>query len=178
MDLEIARARQIDGWMTDGELGWLAEQASRSRVIIEVGSFKGRSTRALADNLASALEGPRQGVVYAVDPWRKMGGVRRAFERNLADHIAAGRVNRWAMTFERAFSALRGVRADLVFIDDSHEYELVEKHIALSREVIRPGGIISGHDYHRKNFPGVTRAVDEAFPGSVSRCRSIWWVKP
>ena len=174
--LDIARALTIHGWMDREELVWLAEHASFSRVVVEVGSFKGRSTRVLADNVASALGDGAKGVIYAIDPWKHMGGVRRNFEANLQDHIRAGRVSTWAMTFEAAFPTLRGLTADLVFIDDDHVYESVRRHIELGRHLVRPGGILSGHDYHRASWPGVTRAVDEAFPAGVSVCGSIWWV--
>src|ERR1017187_3971395 len=59
--MQLTRARTIFGWMLDNELQWLAEQASTHRNILEVGSFMGRSTRALADNTL--------GTVTAVDTW-------------------------------------------------------------------------------------------------------------
>lgn len=53
--------------------------------------------------------------------------------------------------------------ADFVFIDAGHSYGAVKQDIADWRPKVRAGGWFGGHDYHAK-FPGVIRAVDEAFP--------------
>src|SRR5258708_38660332 len=47
--------------MSEAELTWLAEQAACHKVIVEVGSYLGRSTRALGDHTT--------GIVYAIDDW-------------------------------------------------------------------------------------------------------------
>jgi len=57
--LDLARARAITGWMADDELLWLARVARGCQRIVEVGSYQGRSTRALADHCP--------GVVFCVD---------------------------------------------------------------------------------------------------------------
>src|SRR5262245_34583599 len=62
----ITRAVGIPGYMNIPALEWLAEQAQTHRVIVELGSFCGRSTRVLADNTP--------GIVYAIDDW---SGVRK-----------------------------------------------------------------------------------------------------
>lgn len=48
---------------------------------------------------------------------------------------------------------------DIVFIDGFHEYETVKWEIAHYSTIIRPNGILSGHDYNV--FADVTMAVDE-----------------
>lgn len=181
--------------MSHRELTWLAQQASRAKTIIEIGSFQGRSTRALADHC--------RGVVYAVDPWvdyrgpdgsiakwqakwlKKHGGanwpnIHAAFCEQLADHLASGRVVAIQATSADAVSQIRervGPRgADLVFIDGDHEYPSVRQDITLYRGFVRRGGILAGHDYSNKSWPGVVRAVTEAFGRPAIRCDSIWGV--
>lgn len=50
---------------------------------------------------------------------------------------------------------------DLVFIDGDHSYEAVMADIAAWQPLVRPGGVLAGHDY---GTFGVTQAVRECFP--------------
>src|SRR5215467_12420466 len=59
--MNIDVAREIDGWMSENELRFLAHNASKYNLILEAGCYKGRSTRAMADNT--------NGVIFAIDPW-------------------------------------------------------------------------------------------------------------
>lgn len=162
--VDISAALTIGGWMSEDELLWLATQASSHLNIVEFGSFHGRSAKAMADNLCPG------GHIWCVDPW--MGNykynnyvdvpidtyVMPHFLENLKEHIKAGRV-----TPVRAFSYNLSLptRVDMVFIDGDHRYETVVKDIKKAYELLKPGGIISGHDYGEKNWPGVKKAVDE-----------------
>jgi cephalosporin hydroxylase len=185
--INLTAALAIEGFMNWGELAWLADQATRARIIIEIGSFQGRSTRALADHCP--------GRVFAVDPWNDYVNddgsqaawiikdhdwptVRANFNRNLADHLASGRVvavPHPSVEARPLFHWCKG--ADLIFIDGDHRYEAVLADIDTYRSLVRSGGILSGHDWGRKDWPGVQRAVVERF-SAVEHCKSIWWVRP
>lgn len=188
--VRLARAAAIPGWMSEAELHWLSDHAVGARTIIEIGSFCGRSTRALADHCS--------GVVYAIDPWAgycnddgtqarwiletSAGGwtqIAAAFQRNLADHLASGRVIALRESSETALARLLAdpsvALADLVFIDGDHRYDQVRRDIEAARPLLRPGGVLSGHDLHHRDWPGVAQAVAELCPG-YQQCDSIWWV--
>lgn len=62
--------------------------------------------------------------------------------------------------------ASRLMKIDLVFLDGSHEYEDVKWECENYSYLIKPGGILSGHDYNI--FEGVNKAVDE-FAGKVGK---------
>jgi predicted O-methyltransferase YrrM len=174
--LVLTHALEVDGWMTPGELAWLAEAARDASLIIEVGAWKGRSTLALAENT--------RGVIQVVDPWIRSDGTSdlpssgfEEFQRNLAPFIARN------LTFSREDS-LSWVRrsgthsvADLIFLDGDHTYAHLRREIAAFYGLVRTGGILAGHDYWNASLPDVTRAVDEAFPQGVNRFESIWWVR-
>ena len=175
--VDISKASKLQGWMTEGELTWLATKALQCKTIVEFGSFKGRSTRALADNT--------DGTVYAVDPWNgdypsRVGApvidintyVLPEFKQNLRDHIDSGRV-----IPVRAFS--RGFKldfpVDMVFIDGDHNYDAVKDDIIHAFSMVRPGGIISGHDYNNEGWPDVNIAVHEILGNNIEHEEMIWW---
>ena len=87
------------------------------------------------------------------------------------------------VTSERASPSYDNGYFDLAFIDALHDEESIERDIHLWTPKVRSwGGIICGHDYDNKRFPGVKIAVDrfygeenvETFP--VRACK-VWVVR-
>jgi hypothetical protein len=171
--MNITKAKSIIGWMSEPELEILAKFAEQSKLIFEIGSYFGRSTRALADNTS--------GVVHAIDSWEATNYngdgnpaydsniiTYNVFRCNLWDHIQSCKVIVNPVNWEDYRS---GLRPDLIFIDGDHRYEYVKHDIYKAFDYITSGGIVAGHDY---NWPGVNRAVNEIFP-KVNVKESIWW---
>lgn len=172
--MQIAKALSIQGWMQPAELLWLAEQASQHKAIVEIGSYMGRSTRALAENT--------RGMVWAIDDFI---GPRE---------IQVDRRDRIFDTFLENMAGLEGrlnvIRADhrklppldfcpdMVFIDGAHEYEAVKADIEFWVHHLAPQGLLCGHDY--TFIDGVRQAVDEVLPqAEVVPGTSIWfWGMP
>jgi predicted O-methyltransferase YrrM len=177
---DISRAMLIPGWMSPAELQWLAEAAKQHQCIVELGSHLGRSTRALADNTA--------GTVYAIDDWK---GPRQfkdgtpntqweevahklllAFQKNLAAHIASGKVVPIQTDHAEAITKFPGVMPDMVFIDGDHDYEPVVRDISLWKDIMAPGGLLCGHD---TDWDGVARAVKDTLPGAENVPDTMIW---
>jgi hypothetical protein len=171
--VDISRALPITGWMSPGELLWLANAAIKHPLIVEFGSYYGRSTRALGDNC--------KGRVWAVDPWNGeypnvIGNAiveintfcYPQFCKNLGDLISSGRV-----VPHRGFSwgFHLPYQVDMVFIDGDHRYETVLRDIDKAFELLRPGGLISGHDY---SWDTVRQAVTVKL-GQVEVMETIWF---
>ena len=67
---------------------------------------------------------------------------------------------------------------DFIFIDGNHAYEYVIEDIKTWLPKVKPGGLLSGHDYHVKGYNrsfGVTRAVEETFKKDFDFKRFVWW---
>lgn len=183
--LLLDRAKWLMGWMSIGELSFLAEIASElpeNSIIYEIGSFCGRSTRAIADNA------PEKCKIYCIDPWDYKidqwdfygnplepiivdGFTHEQFCINLNDHIYSSKVrpvrHKWS-------DFTPNVDADFIFIDGNHEYEEIKHDIQKALKYVKPNGIIAGHDY--PNFGGVRRAVDECFQKIEVR-ETIWCIR-
>lgn len=76
-----------------------------------------------------------------------------------------------SVTASRVFDANS---VDFVFIDDDHSYEAVKAGVSAWLPKIKPGGILSGHDY---NHPSVYKAVNEILQGVIPKGHSWFYRK-
>ena len=181
--LNFDRAVTIPGWMKPEELEWLAVQASRASVIAEIGSWQGRSTRAMADN--------SNAVIFAIDPfsdeaigypgWWKppvkhKDWLWHEFESNLREYIGK-RVIPVRMFSAYAYEHLepRGVKFDFVFIDGSHDFGHVTGDIQMFKKLLKPNGLLAGHDYNEPTCPEVAPAVNAQFQSIMLGPGTIWY---
>ncbi len=181
--IDLAKTLAIPGWTTPGELHWLAAWAGQSKVIVELGSWKGRSTRALADH---GLD-----IVYAIDSW---AGADEAIKKELDKRGADAVFKEFCANLDGVMHKVIPIRSathdaaemldhlracvDLLFIDAGHTYNEVKGDIERYAPLMRPGGVICGHDYANPEHPGVKQAVDELFGRVVQRIdHSIWCVR-
>ena len=160
---------EIPGWMKNGELNRLHDMAKDMASIVEVGSWKGRSTHALL----SACKG----TVFAIDHFQGSIGEEEAHAEAKTGDIYAEFMKNVGM-----FPNLQVVKAaslvaaqqiadksvDMVFLDGGHTYEEVKADIAAWEPKVTK--IICGHDY---SWPDVKRAVDERL-GAVEVYQSLW----
>jgi predicted O-methyltransferase YrrM len=167
--IDIARSLSIPGWMTETELYWLADQATRHHCIVEIGSYLGRSTYALAAHTP--------GIVIAIDDWlgpRDMKcdkeNLLARFEDNLAPFLRTGKTL-FFIANHRGW--IPDTCPDMVFIDGDHRYENVKADILMWKEKMMPDGLLCGHDFD--SCPGVAQAVKELLPGyDIVKDCDIW----
>ena len=126
--------------VTQDELRLLLPHAERARIIVEVGTFEGRTAAALAERTV--------GRVFAIDPFPpgRLGvcygeriarrHARRRRLRNVQFVTGLGHVV--AAAFEHP--------VDLLFIDADHSYDAVKRDWQAWRRHLRAGGIAAFHD--------------------------------
>jgi hypothetical protein len=68
-----------------------------------------------------------------------------------------------------------GIKADIIYIDASHEYEALKSDLLSYQPLLKDEGTIIGDDY-QNNWPGVTRAVNEFIKNPIIQ-GVVWYSK-
>lgn len=163
----IERVTGVEGWLSDGQAHRLWDAAQRvppGGTIVEIGSFRGRSTIVLAiasgadvDLIAIDPHGGGDRGPNEIAPDRDRGEADHvAFRRNL---LAAGVDQRVRHVREMSSQALPDVagRVDLLYIDGAHRYAPARDDIASWGARVPAGGTLLIHDSF--NAIGVTLAL-------------------
>lgn len=170
---------QVPGWLTDEE-GRALAYAARGKDVLEVGSYKGKSTIWMA-RVANS--------VSAVDTFDGRGTPRpedtlKEFANNLLRYNVTGQVKVYQGPAEEILTEVmyRPTRFQFAFIDGSHDFASVYRDVKLvTRYLDENGGMIGCHDYENETEPGVTAAVNKLmFEGyqRVAKIGTIIFIKP
>lgn len=149
---------------------------------VEVGVQRG--------NFAAHILANWPGMLYLVDPWRHLDNYRddanvgdveqeEIYKTAMRQCLAAtgGTEDRIRVYRELSLDAAKmfatlGIQFDFVYIDADHSYAAAKADIEAWLPLVRPGGILAGHDfvpdgeYSYGSF-GVKRAVTERFASDV-----------
>jgi predicted O-methyltransferase YrrM len=158
----------IDGWLGLDEAWALHEAArnclerTRAPVAVEIGSWKGRSTTAIATAFATG----RRGVLFAVDPHAGTATHARAgvtdtlaqLEHTIStvgvtDHVRVVRA-----PSATARTAFEPESVHLLFVDGSHRYDDVVHDTLAWQPQLAPGATVAFHDAVTRR--DVRRAID------------------
>jgi predicted O-methyltransferase YrrM len=168
----------VDGWLSYAEAVSLYELAKglppEHPVIVELGSWQGKSSLILAKGIASK----RHPVLYCIDPFdatddgarsedysRRQSQMSSPLLNQFIDNMKKNRVYEVAkvlrgMSYE--FSKGFTEKIDLLFIDANHEYDAVMRDFEEWSPHLKPGGIIAFHDVVTKeSSQGPGRVVTE-----------------
>jgi predicted O-methyltransferase YrrM len=170
----------LRGWNSETESFEMAIRETNPKIIIEVGSWKGKSAIHMAKLAPEAK-------ILCIDTWlgsREMFGLEVGpdteierlhgwpqlyftFASNVVRHVGRERI--CPIPLPSAIAALVlgkiGFEADLIYIDGSHEYEDVLRDIDDYWPLLKSGGVMLLDDF---TFPMVGKAVRERFPDAVS----------
>lgn len=156
--------------MSNGELDWLYETAKTMKSIVEIGSWKGRSTHALLSGC--------KGTVWAIDHFK--GSKEEEMEHlEVTEHdlckIFKKNVGHFPnlkllkMESKEAVKRFKDKSVDMVFIDGAHTYFAVQEDIQMWLPKAKK--LICGHDYF---WPAVWTAVNDAL-GDTEQAETIWF---
>jgi MMP 1-O-methyltransferase len=162
--------RGIEGWRYRQDLAvlyLLARELEDPGVTVEIGSYKGLATTALAFGVRHG----RHDRVHTVDPHT---GDRQAleaagldqlsskedFERNVALAGIDDVVVAYTATSDELAAGWDGTQVRLLFVDGWHSYDAVSSDLHNWAPLVTAHGAVLVDDYY--NYPGVAQAVDDA----------------
>ncbi len=154
---EVADVYNVAGMLTIDEVNVLyrlGQVSTGDGVIVEIGSFKGKSTIALARGAAKF----QKGKIYAIDPHRPQleegytEDTEAEFLANIKNAGVGDHVVPLIMTSEEANKGWhQPIR--LLWIDGDHRYHAAKLDFALWEPFVVDGGIVAMHDTIRKKGP-------------------------
>jgi len=161
----------IPGWLTPREADHLCTLAARGGVVVEIGTYRGRSAVALGLGARAAgaffltvdmfLGDP---AVAGSGPNDQVHAMRNLEDFGLTDVVV------WNDTSVAAAHHWRSGPIDLLFIDGDHSYAGVAADIAAWWPHLRPGATVCFHDHQHGHGDGVVRAVKEL----IASGRAVW----
>jgi hypothetical protein len=167
--MNIQAAERIQGYMAVPYLEVLAYHASRSQRVVEIGCWRGRTTRALCDNCSGQVtvvdhfEGS-DGIDDDMEYMEKLTGdpdwLYHEFEHNLQGvtnlEICCATSEEAATQFTRDHRSF-----DLIFLDGAHDYQSVTRDLKAWIPLLTDPGLFILHDF---TFPDVRRATLDLYP--------------
>ncbi len=182
---ELFYRLDIPGWMDEEDLKIIANLAKNvpsTGIIVEVGSWLGRSTYAWAANTAAT--------VYAIDLWEWMPKEYNGPSKEKVDlkgdpfvqfmSFAGNLSNVVPLRRESSGGDWLYPQPDIVFIDAMHQDPWVTHDIVYWEKIIKPGGTICGDDYSQM-FPAVMNAANRCAHRLQSKLETpgqkFWMVK-
>ena len=170
---------KVDGWLSDKEGEFLYNVAKNCKgkgVIVEIGSWKGKSTIWLAKGSKAGNEVK----IYAIDPHTGSSEHKRTygevstfeeFKRNIKMAGVEDVIAPIVKTSEEAAKTFEEP-VEFVFIDGAHEYEMVKLDFLLWFPKLIEGGIIAFHD----TMADGPQKVAEEFVYKSKHCRNVGFV--
>ncbi|BAZ15801.1 glycosyl transferase [Calothrix sp. NIES-4071] len=187
----------LQGWGSNDPLFEQLIDQIKPKTIIEVGTWKGGS----AVHMASLLQNKNiDGTIICIDTWlgaiehlsgdyalglsRKHGYPTLFYQflanvmyKNLHDSIVPLPV---PSNIAARLLKQKDFKADLIYIDASHEADDVYADIIQYWELLKPDGIMIGDDYTDLNHIGVATAVHKFVQErnlSLKTARNKWWLQ-
>ena len=199
----ISSWQDIPGWFDFQDIyDQAVSEARPGDTLIEVGCYLGKSTAYMGQKIRQSS---RQLFFFAVDSWdEKTYGNWAAYLQSTTDKptpmppadliehgttlykaftYAMRECSLWIdpvksvqMTSLEAAARFRNNRMRFIFIDANHSYEAVLADIKAWKPLVKPGGLLAGHDLCSQ-WPGVEKAVREVFGDGFEKRGNSWVVR-
>jgi predicted O-methyltransferase YrrM len=173
---ELEAVAHLNKWDLPEELAFWAEYATHCTNLLELGAYNGASTVIMMRANVNLH-------ISVVDLWEDEG-TYETFLKATEEFFNQGRLIYRRTATEEGLKDMTDEEVTLfdgLLIDAGHTEDLVTKDIQMSLPLMKPGSLLTGHDFH-PNWPdnGVAKAVKKLLPGHFNPMGSIWacWNRP
>lgn len=149
------------GYLLPGEvdvLKALAFLTEKDATIVNIGAGAGTSGLAFAEARPHARR-----FTVDISEGGPLGGLLN--ERNAFNESGLSYPIQILGSSHGAAQAWQNGEIDLIFVDDGHEEPDIRGDIVYWQKHMKPGGIMSFHDYGSPNWPAVKQVIDELMAG-------------
>lgn len=156
----------IDGMITDYQgkiLFLLCYFQNLSGDVLEIGSFKGKST----SFIFNAVSASNNGKLFVIDHFEGVpgkeklyGSFKNDFENNMLKIGAKEKIKILNGASRKMLKKIKSNSLRFIYIDGDHSYNGIRNDLITSLEKIKKGGLIILDDYFN-GFPELVRSVNE-----------------
>lgn len=156
--LSLDQVRTVGGLINRSETLWLmelVETAPSEGAVVDLGTLNGLSCTALC-----AVVGDER--VTTIDHWECHAKPVGAPERNFESLKALGLNPRFKDS--ESWQVPEWIdQVAMIFIDTTHEEQVLKSELAAWLPLLTPGGVVALHDYDRSHFTHYTELIDQVF---------------
>src|ERR1043165_3393843 len=165
--------KDIHGWFDYEDLYTLIFKSLKTNShVVEVGCWLGRSACFMAELIKDSTKEIK---FDCVDTWRTGPSEHLHFQRlsiepevdisayfkeNMKKAGVLKQIKMVQTTSLEAVSLYKDNSLDFVFLDNDHSEKYVFEELIAWWPKIKKGGVLAGHDYIEKSWPGVVKAVN------------------
>lgn len=177
MNIEKGQTLMRDKIGSEGLLDLIKEIGNtQNKTMVEIGSFIGESTIIFAQHFKQ---------VIAIDPFltgydpedpTSRFDFNEVYQEYLDRTSPYKNIKTLTLTSDDAVDILKDELFDFIYVDGIHQYEQVLIDIKNYLLLVKPNGIIGGHDYGGV-WEGVKKAVDESLGQPDKTFKDTSWIK-
>ena len=157
--------RKIDGWFEQSDkliYDRAVDKYNDNDIFVEIGSYKGRSSSAMAVNIINSQKKIK---FYCVDTWegsKEHQNNKEIIEKTLYDTFinntksVSSVINPMRKLSTEAANNFKDKEISFVYIDASHDYKNVTDDLESWYPKLKDGGTLAGHDWQ---YPEVRLAI-------------------
>lgn len=155
--MNVEEHNKLIGYFDFQEMYNLLVKKSSFLPIVEVGVYAGKSLIYLVDRLEQS---GLNNVVIGVDTYNYFS-IETVKENFRKCEVSLSNIIFLPIKSPEACRCFGDKEVGSVYIDGDHSYAAVRDDLSNWYDKVYSGGILAGHDYFDKDYPGVKQAVDE-----------------